>query len=349
MSADDSTTGAEAIQAPLWKRPLGEQPRWVWAIVALFTVGVGAAAWYGGGGSDALYGRGAMRPGVEGFDLSNAIVPLEGFRGGRFARDRIPALTDPKFVSVDEVDYLEPRDQVLGFVKDGEAHAYPLRIMIWHEVVNDTVGGVPIVATYCPLCGTGMVFDRRVNGEALTFGNSSMTYNNDLVFYDHQTDSLWSQLMAKAVTGKYAGTKLTWLPAEHMTWAAWKERYPESRVLSTHTGYARNYGGRQSDEHASPIAFSIGPKPKDGLNNRDWVLGIVLNGAAMAYPLDTLAADDDGVIKDTIGDTAVRVEFDPDSKRGVVYDADTQEVIPSVAAYWWAWKDFYPETALYDP
>ncbi len=176
-----------------------------------------------------------------GFDVSNATIPKSEILRGGPPRDGIPSIDEPKFLSVLDSDYLRDGDQIFGFVEKGDARAYPLRILVWHEIVNDTVGGRPIAVTYCPLCGTCMVFDRRTDEGELTFGVSGLLFNNDVLMYDRQTESLWSQLKMEAVAGPQVGQKMRWLASEQMTWAAWKERYPDSKVLSRESGYGGNY------------------------------------------------------------------------------------------------------------
>lgn len=179
--------------------------------------------------------------GHNGFDVSNATIPKSEILRGGPPRDGIPAIDEPKFLPVSKAHFLRDEDPVIGLVEKGEARAYPLRILVWHEIVNDTVGGRPITVVYCPLCGTGMVFDRRYAGEELTFGVSGLLYNSDVLMYDRQTESLWSQLKMEAVAGPQVGQKMHWLASEQMTWSAWKKRYPDSKVLSTETGYKKNY------------------------------------------------------------------------------------------------------------
>jgi len=164
------------------------------------------------------------------FDFSNASVPRAEIRHGGPAVDGIPAIRDPKFVSVEDADYLRDQDIVIGIVRNGDARAYPLRILVWHEIVNDDFGTLPVAVTYCPLCGTAMVFDRRAGGETRTFGVSGLLYNSDVLMYDHESKSLWSQLAMKAVSGPAVEAPLAWLPSDHMTWVAWRHRYPEGKV-----------------------------------------------------------------------------------------------------------------------
>ena len=168
---------------------------------------------------------------VEGqaFDLSSLTISTDQVRSGGPPKDGIPSLTDPKFVVAGEAKYLESSDSVIGIVRGDDARAYPLRILDLHEIVNDTVGGVPIAVTYCPLCDSSVVFDRRIEGEERELGVSGKLYNSNVLMFDRQqsgTESLLSQLLAAGISGPLADTKLKRLPLEVTTWQAWQTRYP---------------------------------------------------------------------------------------------------------------------------
>jgi hypothetical protein len=152
-----------------------------------------------------------------GFDTSRHSIPLDDIYDGGPGKDGIPVILKPKFISVKEADrtLLKKDDRVLGYVHNGQARAYPIKILNWHEIVNDRVGGASQVVTYCPLCGTGMVFDTEVKGRHLTFGVSGLLYQSDMLLCDHQTESLWSQIKSEAVTGKLIGARLKLLSSTH--------------------------------------------------------------------------------------------------------------------------------------
>ena len=135
-------------------------------------------------------------------------------------------------------------DIVIGVTFSGESRAYPIRILNWHEIANDRVGGTDILVSYCPLCGTGIVFDSRINGKVHTFGVSGLLYNSDLLMYERGTkeSSLWAQILGEAVVGPLTGTKLTVLPSVQTTWGEWKAQHPDTKVLDVNTGYSRDYG-----------------------------------------------------------------------------------------------------------
>src|ERR671915_2175275 len=177
-------------------------------------------------------------------DKEKHIVPVDQIVSGGPPPDGIPSIDDPKFISVQEADtHLEDSELVLGLNVNGDIRAYPLQILVWHEIVNDEVGGVPVAVTYCPLCFTNQVFNRTLeNGQILEFGTSGKLYNSNLVMYDRTTNSLWSQAMSQGIVGKLAGVKLERIPFDVAYWKEWKQLYPDSKVLSRDTGSARPYG-----------------------------------------------------------------------------------------------------------
>jgi len=239
-----------------------------------------------------------------------ALVPLEEISPGGPPPDGIPAIDRPEFVTVQEAGkWLNPREPVLAFELNGEAKAYPLQIMIWHEIVNDVVGGVPVVVTFCPLCNSALVFDRRVNGEILDFGTSGMLYKSDLVMYDRKTHSLWVQMEGRAVVGDLVGVELKGYPAAIVGWGAWKEAFPSGKVLSRETGYRRAYGqnpyvgyddiNRPPFLYRGPIDHRFPPMER--------VLALSYNGEDKAYPFRLLA--EQGVVSDRVGGKEVVIFF----------------------------------------
>lgn len=284
------------------------------------------------------------------FDLSNAIIPVHEIFSGGPPKDGIPAILHPKFIAADTADFLSEGDLVIGMEHNGVAKAYPLRIIIWHEIVNDTIADLPVAVTYCPLCGTSMVFDRRVGGEEYTFGVSGLLYHSDVLMYDHQTDSLWSQLMMQSIAGQKVSSPLTWLVSEEMAWGAWRERHPETLVLSKDTGYERNYDGTAYASYMKfdGVMFPV-PRTREELPQREWVMGIIVDGVAKAYPIDALQLLNGEPLLDRIGSLDVTIIYDESKKWPSAMRTDTKETLPHVRVYWFAWQAFYPETQLYTP
>ncbi len=283
-----------------------------------------------------------------GFDVSNAAIPTSEILSGGPGRDGIPSIDKPKFIRPGAASFMSPNDLVISVTIGDETRAYPLRILVWHEIVNDELGGQPIVVTYCPLCGTAMVFNRQVGNRTLSFGVSGLLHYSDVLMYDRQTDSLWSQLAMKSVAGPHVNTTLEWLASEHLTWAAWKEKYPQGKVLSTQTGHQRNYGGvayAGYEQRPGPV-FPV-PTFRTELPKKDWVIGVIVNGVPRAYPLKFLPPDQP--VRDEINSAALEITFHPGSHQVEVRRIESGEVLPSVKVYWFAWQAFYPNTGLWQP
>jgi hypothetical protein len=280
-----------------------------------------------------------------GFNLDNARIPVAEIHEGGPPRDGIPSIDRPKFVTVARAKFLSDDDLIVSVTHAGETRAYPLRILVWHEIVNDRIGHLSINVSYCPLCGSAMVFDRSIEGRVLEFGVSGLLYQSDVLMYDRQTESLWSQLAMVAVSGPFAGRPLRLLPAQHMTWRAWKTEFPDGRVLSIDTGHNRDYKRQPYEEYerTPSLMFPVRTNRQD-LPPKAWVAGVVIDGVARAYANDRLP---DGVdIEDIIGTTAVRIRFDRASRRITISDAAGAPV-PFTPAYWFAWQAFNPDTTVW--
>jgi hypothetical protein len=282
-------------------------------------------------------------PERNGFKLTDLKIPLEEIRSGGPPRDGIPSIDEPKFIAPAEADFMKDDDLVLSYTHDGKTRAYPLRILVFHEIVNETLAGKPILVTYCPLCGTAMIFDRKVGGKIRTFGVSGMLYQSDVLMYDREDESLWSQLKMQAVSGPLSGTALTLLPSAHLTWKAWKKKYPDGEVLSTDTGHNRNYGARAYARYfdSPDTAFPV-PAHRDELPKKDWIVGVIADGKAVAFPVKDLAKSR------TATQAGVTVTYDPDSRLATARDA-ADAGLPTTTAFWFAWQAFYPDTALWKP
>lgn len=232
---------------------------------------------------------------------SNSIVPLDQIVSGGPPPDGIPSIDNPKFVTIEQADsYLSDNDLALGVSLNGETRAYPLQILVWHEIVNDIVGETPVAVTYCPLCFTNQVFNRTTTGgEILEFGTSGKLYNSNLVMYDRNTSSLWSQAMAQSIAGEYSGTKLERIPFDLAYWSDWKQLYPDSLVLSQDTGHVRPYGvDPYGDYYTNPDVLFPVSNQDDRLGLKDIVVGVNNNGEYKAYPIkdiESLKVIDDQV------------------------------------------------------
>ena len=222
-------------------------------------------------------------------------------------RDAILPVDRPVYGGVDSLPWLIDSHLVIGYESGSEAFAYPINILNFHEIVNDEIGGVPVLITYCPLCFSGVVFSREVDGEDLTFGNTSALYQSDLVMYDHQTGSYWFQVAGEAVVGTLTGAKLKPLPSATMPWGDWKALHPETKLITGAEGldtfftaarYARGFGNEyQARINNGQFAFPVDEaKLDDRLSAGEIVLTVEVEGAMTAFPLET------------IGDSAVNTE-----------------------------------------
>lgn len=200
-------------------------------------------------------------------DFSKTSVKLEEVFSGGPPRDGIPPIDNPEFEPVARITDLSGREPVMSLEIEGDARAYPLRIMIWHEIVNDTVGGKPVSVTYCPLCNAAIVFDRRVGDAVLDFGTSGLLRHSDLIMYDRQTDSWWQQFTGEAIVGDMLGKSLAMLPARLESWAEFKARHPQGKVLVPNDPKLRRYGENPYvgyDRSAKPFLYN-GAMP-DGIS-----------------------------------------------------------------------------------
>lgn len=291
-----------------------------------------------------------------GFDLSNVSIPADEILPGGPAKDGIPAIDEPKFQPRSEVTWLADEEHVLSLTLDGETQAYPLAIMNWHEVVNSTLNGVDVVISYCPLCGTGMGFKADVNDKTLDFGISGLLYNSDVLLYDRQTESLWSQLKQKAISGPMEGAELTLLPLRQMTWKDWKAEFKEGKVLSRDTGHSRDYSRSPYGEYdQSPSLYFPVEFLSRAYHPKERVLGIEVNGKFKAYPFVELAKTGVKVLKDQFNGVELEINFDTQSRTGSVEYIDTSRVKspasltakPAINAFWFAWYTFHPDTEVY--
>lgn len=273
------------------------------------------------------------------FDLAGTLVPASRIVSGGMVTDALPPLTDPKVITLPELSGLEtvghgkyvvPTDKVIGVVLGGVARAYPLRVLVWHEVVNDTVGDVPIVVTYNPLSEGIAVFDRRVDGRTLSFGVSGLLYQSNLLMYDRQSthpeESLWSQLQARAVSGPAAaaGARLTLVPFALARFEDWQADRPETTILAPVAGDGTKYGQDVYGSYfnSAELRFPVDPLPPKG------TLGaktrVFVTGAPGAWNVTPLAVAND------------------ESRFEIVGPSGTTPVL-GIYAFWFAWYATHPD------
>jgi hypothetical protein len=217
-------------------------------------------------------------------------------------RDGIPSIDEPRFIGAEEAAaWLADNEPVVTLEINGDARAYPLQLLTWHEIVNDTVGDLPVVVTFCPLCNSALVFDRRVNGEAVEFGVSGLLRNSDLIMYDRSTETLWQQFTGEAIIGDLAGRQLEFLASAIVSFADFRTAYPDGIILSRETGFTRQYG---LNPYAGYDTMGQNPFLFDGIIDgrlpaMERVVTVPLEDLDVAYPLSILS--EVGVINDNQG------------------------------------------------
>lgn len=318
----------------------------------------------------------------------NMNIRLEEIAWGGVVVDGIPSLDDPKLIDADAAGYMIDSDLVFGVSINGDVRAYPLRVMGWHEMFNETIGGVPVALAYCTLCGAGILFETKIDGrdKPLVFGSSGFLYRSNKLMFDRETKSLWNQFTGEPVSGPLlnSGIKLKIRPVAITSWAKWKASHPDTKVLSLDTGHQRDYGSGvvYNEYFASPeLMFPTIVRDESVLKRKDYVFGIRDVAASKAWPVT--AFEGGRVINDAIGnrnlvlvgDTATRTvraydrgehEFALGPKASVLSgpggswtvgeDALTGPAgemlarVPGHIAYWFAWDGYLGvESELYQP
>ena len=279
-------------------------------------------------------------------------IPIDQIRQGCFGRDCIPSVDDPEFVDPSEADKLFRTEGIsaeeaigISLSYNGATRFYPFSMLVTREIVNDVVGGQPLAVTYCPLCGTGIVFNRVHDGETLEFGVSGLLWQSNLLMYNRNDDeenvSLWSQVLGESVLGTHTGAKLSVIPSDVITFAAWRDKYPNGEVLNT---------GRIGDPYRGDyygVARGFRPSFDEGSSPLDpsaYVFGIEIDGEFKAYENDALPV---GTTNDTFAGTDIRIEKE---ESGVVriYGAGIPDPLPVVTGFWFSWVAAHPETELYN-
>ena len=313
----------------------------------------------------------------EGIDRT---IRLDEIAWGGVRKDGIPALTNPTHISPEEATYLRENELVFGVSINGDARAYPYRIMDWHEMFNDVVGDVPVSLAYCTLCGSGILYKTKLNekDEPIIFGSSGFLYRSNKLMYDQKTHSLWNQFSGKPVVGPltHSGIELEVLPVVTTTWGEWLQQHPNTKVLSLETGFKRDYTPGapygayfNSDDLMFPAAIN-----DQRLQQKDKVFGLRISGANKAWPLalfeqQKVINDQIGIIPIVlIGNTktstvrAYRAEqhqFKLDANGQLVSNnrvwsiteneligpkGKTLSRLPGHVAYWFAWSGYFPDT-----
>ena len=286
---------------------------------------------------------------LSGFDTDNLRIPRERIESGGPPKDGIPSLTNPDVVPAGRADFMTPQDRVVGITLNGESRAYPIRILTWHECVNDVVGGVPVAVIYCPLCDSVSVVNRRLDGQTYEFGISGLLYNSNVLLFDRTDDALWSQVGLSAVSGPNAGRALRHLDTWRLTrFAQWIRDQPDSSVVTTDTGHQRDYGKNPYAAYLrDPNLFAPLPVRDDRLLGKMPVVGIKSDGVTRAYPVDLVINSPERRIRDEFGGGIV--ELVAEAGRDSVNVATAPDHAKVVYTFWFAWVAFHPDTQLYAP
>lgn len=277
-------------------------------------------------------------------------IPLNEILSGGPPKDGIPSIDNPKFVEISDADtYLSDDNPGLGLSYKGETRFYPYSILVWHELVNDTVAGDPLLISYCPLCLTGIIFDRELSGVATEFGVSGRLWRSNLLMYNRAAseddESLWSQVLGEAVLGGHTGQKLTIIPSDAVLYGDWKRKHPNTKILSKDTGFSRNYERDPYGNYYTNRDVSFGASFNDDrLHPKAFVLGIEINGQFKAYDNEALpvgetkdifVGEDITIEKSAIG--GVRMFIGPD-----------KQPLSYVGAFWFSWLAVHPDTELFN-
>ncbi len=280
------------------------------------------------------------------FNQDEANIPLDEIHSGGPPKGGIPAIDQPRFIAASDAGFVSDDSRVLGLVERGIAKAYPIDIMNWHEIVNDRFAGEPVVITYCPLCGSGVAFSAMIAGKAATFGVSGLLYNSDVLLYDRETETLWSQILGRAVAGPLQGTPLKMLPLVESTWGEWRSENTNSLLLSRETGFRRDYdrdpyaGYQDSDGVWFPVA-----KKDPRFHPKERVLGVTYGGQARAYPFSELSRLK-GELQDSLGGKRFTIRYDVRNETARLIEREDED-IKAIQSFWFAWYAFHPKTEVF--
>ncbi|PIR46596.1 MAG: hypothetical protein COV07_03510 [Candidatus Vogelbacteria bacterium CG10_big_fil_rev_8_21_14_0_10_45_14] len=272
-------------------------------------------------------------------------IPLGEILSGGPGKDGIPSIDDPKFISASEATFLNDSEPGLGLTVNEESRFYPYRILVWHEIVNDTIAGKLVLVTYCPLCATGIVFERKVDGEVQEFGVSGRLWQSNLLMYNRagneKNESLWSQVLGEAVLGVHTGKKLPIVRSDVVRFGVWREAHPKTKVLSQDTGTARDYGRDPYGDYYTSESVSFGATFNDTrLHPKAMVHGIEIDGQYKAYHDDELS----GSITDKFAGKTIVVTKNASGELHFTVDG---QPLASIPGFWFSWLAVHPGTELF--
>ncbi len=256
-------------------------------------------------------------------DFSKRSVNIGEIESGGPPKDGIPAIDEPKFISIKQADqWLNSQEPVIVLTLNEQVHAYPLQVLIYHEIVNDELADIPVIVTFCPLCNASIIFDRRVDGRVLDFGVTGKLRKSDMIMYDRQTESWWQQFTGKGIVGEYTGTVLKQIPANIVAYGDFRESYPTGLVLSKKTGYLRPYGRNpyKGYDRVGDSPFLFKGKTDGRLPAMERVISVRHGKQHRLYPFSLV--NELNVINDELGDLKI-VIF---GKQGTLSALDEEEI-----------------------
>ena len=278
-----------------------------------------------------------------GFDAATEkSVALSDLHQGCPARDCIPSIDSPKFLSANEATHVTDDELVITLSYKGEYRAYPSRILDHHEIVNDTVAGDPLAITWCPLCGSAVGIQRTIGEEITEFGVSGVLYNSDLVLYDRATETLWDQIEAKGIVGPMTGAELTLVPVSMSRWAKWRDKHPNTLVLSADTGFEYDYTqDRYAEYRDSTRLFMPVSASDERVHAKTVVFGFDLPTGTIAYTESVL--QESGSYRHDLNGEETLVTLHDDGEVSMRRGDQTHHPI---RVYWFAWYTFHAGTDL---
>jgi len=282
-----------------------------------------------------------------GFETSGSVVDRAEILPGGPGRDGIRAVDAPTFAGADAAEAVADETPVVGVSIGGDARAYLIPILEYHQVVNDEVGGVPVAVTYDPLTGAARVFERKVGDRTLRFGVSGLVWNSGFLLFDRETESLWSQFQGRGLTGDFAGTKLVWRRFRQEDFAGWRRREPKTRILIPPDPDRLDYNREIYADYEAEDRSGFPVLARDRrFHAKELVLGVVVDGTARAY-LASLLGKNGGRAEDEIAGRKISISYESD--RGV-FEWQAPDDVQVTEAYWFAWKAFHPDTEIWkDP
>ncbi len=283
---------------------------------------------------------------MAGAPVSNAAeAPSAQIISANLIKEKIIPIEHPKFIAANDAHFLQPQERLIGVVVNGVAKAYPMRIIDWHEVVNDVTAGKPIAVTYCPLTGDAAVYERTIDGKTVTLSAVDKLYESNTLLRDSATHTLWAQATGKAISGPEKGKQLTELASITTVWRLWKTFHPKTLVLSTDTGFARQYGFDPYVKYErGQVKFPVSQEDQR-LARDEMVIGVDVDHHAEAFPFSRLALDKKMPLTVRLGGRTITIVFDPST--GTAGAADDKNHIPAYTGYWFGWAAFHPETEIW--